>query len=931
MTGTNYKRIKLTIKPFLVLCLVFNITKVSSQDIDTPIADTLENGFTYYIKPMENSGGKVFMDLIIRSGYNRQIEGQDGLAHFVEHLPLKSLRYDAYSDKGKLGNAMRSNSIYLNGSTTSYHTSFSYHFPSSEPFLRDKGLSFLSQIALGDVPLDKISFEAEKGAFYQEVATQEIGSNIFQEAMIRAKFSNCSIDPIFPDSLWSHIQNYNIRETQEFITKWYRPELSSLIIVGEIEDISELEKRIKENFYSSPKSPPITLNNCKESLTSYPPKFLVLQNQNLDSNPRAEVKFHFFIQDSPIAPGLTELEWAFIKPLLSQTINKFLWENLNYYNSHTLPGISWSSHLPVLDLRIKKEMGKEEKSIKETFKFFNLIKYKGITKNNWKLIHNQGIKALQNPSSKTIKHWQGHLKKLALGEKTLNAEEKASLLTWWENFTIDDFNFFLRKLINQDIKDFVVLAPISPERNQSYWRNKTLEWLSKNDIKLTGQSNPKKPYYTEHPSDIFGARVFILSNGQKIIIKEFSKNKGEEEFLKFHAYKNFGGSNFNDTDYHTALLAPEIIQNSGYGNLDKFELEDIFSSTSLNGIKTYITDTESGIMGNSKERDFTLFFELIEKYFNAPRKDSLAFKDWQMNKWREYLNPGKTREISNFNSQANKILKIPVKDLAVLEKFEASKNIDIKNAYKLYDSIYRDAHGFTFLISSSVKAEEILPNLVETFGRKAPNGMVLKKPGSINKNYRDSKINKYLILVSSIPNSNALLSVKYLKKLKVNDWKTKLHFQIITALIRNRIPQIRFLQNKAIYYSGITYINNNESNQFGISIVIPTLQEQANSIAGDINKTIKDLQLNNIKEAELKKIIKEKILPRNSNNWQKNPSKTLDVLYNYYRFNEVPPQKEELENYILSISPKEIKAAASKLLVEANRKEFIGLPKKKSN
>ncbi|WP_169334100.1 insulinase family protein [Psychroflexus tropicus] len=908
-------------KLLLILLLSFKFSLSFSQADAPVIMDTLDNGFTYYIKPMNKANGQIYMDIHIRSGSNRQKKDEFDFAHFIEHLPFTAFRTKAYNENGKLEEAIRSKSFNYGGSTGHKYTSFYFYFPASNAFLQDQGLTFLKETLFGELFPTKENFEAEKGALYQEGAKVYFGLSTFQDHMIRTKFSECVATPIIPDLMWSHIQNFKISEAKDFIKKWYRPELSTLVVVGEIDDLNHIRTEIRKKFSTSNKSEPIQTKICKETLSTGPPKFMAIDNQIKDPEFRSEVKIHLFKKEDLSKSKLSESQWEYLKPILNQTIGNFFWKHLDSYNSPTRTVVRRYVDFPVLDITIKSVLGEEEKSIQKTFKLLNLLKYQGISKKEWSKIHNQKLEALNLSEPKSSKGWQDFLENKSLG-KSLSAKEKKELLAWWQKFSMEDFNRALRRLLDQPTKDFLVIAPFSSDFGEAYWKEKTKAWLTQYDPNFLTKKQNQQTDYKELEKDPLGSRVFEFANGQKVIIKEFLDQ--EREFLEFHAFQDFGANDVDPENYYEAMLAPKVIQNAGVGQLNKYELKEVMTINSIQKIAPYVTETESGIKGKLGSQNLSVFFDLLQDYIDSPRKDSLAFKDWQLNQWRSYLNPGIDRSFSDTRARVNKILKLPRKRLGVHEKYKASKKITMQNAYHVYDMIFGNSEDFTILISSSYKAEQLLPYITKRFVGPNNKERVSKNltSTSSSKQRRPTKT----IKVSSIPNANAMLALKYIKRSDPSDWKNRLKIEILKKALSDRLFEIRYVENKAMYYWKASYYYQKVSEQANISVFIPTLEEQVEEVSNEVDKIIRDLKRKELSEEQLDKIKISSIRPKYINSWEQNPVKTLGIIHDYYQFNTIPPQKSEVENFIESIRPKDIKTLAKEMFTKANKKEIVALP-----
>src|SRR5690606_29144422 len=100
-----------------------------------------------------------------------------------------------------------------------------------------------------------------------------------------------------------------------------------------------------------------------------------------------------------------------------------------------------------------------------------------------------------------------------------------------------------------------------------------------------------------------------------------------------HGFSPYGAISYPQDKFFTAINTPSIVRNTGVGELNKFQLKNYLSNTnSLKmGITPYIYYLESGIRGDSNIEDLETMLQLVYLYFTSPRKDTVAFEDWQVN------------------------------------------------------------------------------------------------------------------------------------------------------------------------------------------------------------------------------------------------------------------------------------------------------------
>src|SRR5690606_19387102 len=134
-----------------------------------------------------------------------------------------------------------------------------------------------------------------------------------------------------------------------------------------------------------------------------------------------------------------------------------------------------------------------------------------------------------------------------------------------------------------------------------------------------------------------GVRTLVLGNGVKVVLDTLNRNT---DMLYLHGFSPKGASCFSREDYFSAINGPEIVQNAGVGDLDKFVLGRFLERTSFRqGMHPYIDYFETGIKGNAKLEELEMLLQLVYLYFTQPRKDKIAYEDWKSREKENYLNP----------------------------------------------------------------------------------------------------------------------------------------------------------------------------------------------------------------------------------------------------------------------------------------------------
>ncbi|MDT0644517.1 insulinase family protein [Zunongwangia sp. F363] len=688
-----------------------------------------------------------------------------------------------------------------------------------------------------------------------------------------------------------------------------------------------------QSFFSSSEDQPVggVDEKCSEKFLNGPSQFLVLESKDQDVGNKKEVIFHCFIRDRKLN-YLTDAQWKWIKPILNRSINDLLWNQQKDYKVRYISSSNWSFNIPALDIMIKAESGYEIPALQKSYALIKGLKNKGISAPQWEKIQIQGIQNLENTDTSSFGYWSNKIKEQVLSKKKVPLESPDKIKSWWSNLSLREFNAILRDFIPEMPDDIAVIAPLTQQQNKEYWKKNTKRWIAsvrpkmikpilKNKDSLKFNDVLKTKGLKELPKDSLGSRIFKLSNGLKVVLKELPETSMNKGSINVHGFRNIGALNFPEEDYYTALLSPLVINNAGIENLDKFQLSELLSRNSIHRLQTYISDTESGINGRAQEKDLETFFQMLYKYMSSPRKDLTAFKSWKWEEWQRFLHPPYKKSTSDFVGGVNTELLIPNSSLSISKRYQAVQDIEMDKAYRIYHSIFDEAKEFTFLITSSVESEKLIP-LIDRYLGNLPN-----HNQSLFKSLDDFQLPegpKHQILdIPTITNGNTIISARYIKRQEYDDWKNRIKIQVLAKILFRKVNQLRNNKKRGIYIVIPSYSNNGDIDTTMLGVTVPCMESEANLILNDIQEIIQEMQHEEITQEELDNFLDNSIIPKYTE-WKGSTSKALERLYDYYKYDAVPPQKARVEEYCSSLTPQAIKEAAQTFFTESSRFDFIG-------
>ena len=215
----------------------------------------LKNGLTYYIKKNAKPENKVDLRLVVNAGSILEENDQQGLAHFMEHMCFNGTKR---FPKNQLVDYLQSIGVkfgqHLNAYTSFDETVYFLPLPSDSPEKLEKGFQIIEDWAFNTV-LSPQEIDKERGVVLEEYRLG-LGANKRMMGRFMPKMMhNSQYAKRLPIGQKEILENFKHESLIRFYKDWYRPNLMSVIAVGDI-DVLEMEKKIVSHFsnYENPKN-----------------------------------------------------------------------------------------------------------------------------------------------------------------------------------------------------------------------------------------------------------------------------------------------------------------------------------------------------------------------------------------------------------------------------------------------------------------------------------------------------------------------------------------------------------------------------------------------------------------------------------------------------------------------------------------------------
>ncbi|MFV8268532.1 M16 family metallopeptidase [Flavobacterium sp. GT2N3] len=629
--------------PFAVFAQQMDYSKAIPFDPSVKTG-TLENGLTYYIKKNAKPEKKVDLRLVVNAGSILEENDQQGLAHFMEHMCFNGTKR---FPKNQLVDYLQSIGVkfgqHLNAYTSFDETVYFLPIPSDNPEKLEKGFQIIEDWAFNTV-LTPEEIDKERGVVLEEY---RLGLGA-QKRMLGRYIGKMMHDSHYAERLpigqKEILEKFKHQSLINFYKDWYRPNLMSVIVVGDI-DVAEMEKKIIAHF-SSYKNPAKEKPRKFYDVPNHKETFVAVESDKEASSAQVQLIYKDYGAPKPIV-NIGDFKNYIVEGLFAALLNSRLDE---LTNSSTPPFTYGYSYYGGTFARNKKAY--QSVAMSQEDKQLNALK----------------VLVTENERAKKFGFTQGELERsklefLASIEKAYNDRDKTNSVNFvgeyqanflekepvpgiaWTYQTmkqlmplidLKDVNGLIKDYIKEDNRVIILTGPekeglkkvteqqvldalkINTDDLKPYEDAAVATSLIRNEIKpgtiVTRESNAK-----------IGTKTLVLSNGVKVTYKNTDFKNDE---VLFEAV-SLGGTNlYTNEDMKKVQFANGALAEAGFSGL---KLNDInkFMTGKIARVSPYIGSATEGLRGNTTPKDLEYLFQMTYAYFTDLNYDPEAFEGFK--------------------------------------------------------------------------------------------------------------------------------------------------------------------------------------------------------------------------------------------------------------------------------------------------------------
>lgn len=207
----------------------------------------LENGLTYWIREHATPPGKVGLWLHVASGSVNEEDPQQGLAHFLEHMAFNGSANFAPGTLVKFFEKLGMRFGADQNAFTSFdQTTYILTLPDTKPETIDSGMMYFADVGYR-LSLLPEEIDKERGVVLEEMRVRKGARQRLIEQTLPILLPGSRAANRLPIGKEDVLTNAKQDRIKSYYDKWYRPDISTLIVVGDIK-AEEIEKQIAKHF-----------------------------------------------------------------------------------------------------------------------------------------------------------------------------------------------------------------------------------------------------------------------------------------------------------------------------------------------------------------------------------------------------------------------------------------------------------------------------------------------------------------------------------------------------------------------------------------------------------------------------------------------------------------------------------------------------------
>ncbi len=888
----------------------------------------LPNGLTYYIRHNEWPEKRCDFYIAQKVGSIQEEENQRGLAHFLEHMCFNGTTHfpgDALKQYlERIGVKFGEN---LNAYTSFDETVYNINNVNMETAGAIDSCLLILHDWSHDLLLEDKEIDKERGVINEEWRMRRSAMMRMQEAAFKDLYVGSRYADRMPIGTMDIVMNFPYEDLRSYYRRWYRPDLQSLVVVGDINP-DEIEQKIKDMFADIAPAP---ADAAKREVIPVPDNDEPLVSIQKDKEQTAAYAILFFKHDATPRDFKDKVPYMMVRFLRNAVSGMF---------AERLHELAQKPDCPFSQASI--DFGEYLVAKSKASVNASVVMKEGQYLQSIAAIYRELLRAKRGgfTEAEFERYKQEYLSRVDASYEARNKVQNTSYVNQYVRHFLDNEPAPGIEWIHQNMKQIVPMLPLDavnqafpnlisdknraialfmPEKEGLQYPTKeeilkTLAEVEAEDIEVFKEDVNTDPLVPELKSkakvksvkdDFYGAKLITLSNGIKVhvLATDYAPNQ-----IALKA-SSWGGNSLYPNEEYLCAGNADMVSLGGWGSFSSTQL-----SKKLSGIQARVSpsvsDRTEGLNGSCVKKDFETMLQLTYLCFTSPRRDDEVFQS-TMARFRDAL---KNQDLNPQTALQDSIASVLYNNnvRAKRIRLEDVENISYDRILDIYKERFANAADFEFYLVGDLNIDSITPMLVKYLGALPVNKKM--------ENYKviDRKLAKgerTCIFEKEQDTPNATVNFVYHAPMKDN--------------LRNDIMVDMLEQSMSMLYTET--VREDEGGAYGVpvsaslsdypeeiatvQIKLPTAPEKMERMTKVVYDGIEKICAEGPSEDYLQKI-KEYMVRSHAENLKKN-GYWMNQLYTRTRYNQdyVTGYEETVQN----VSVADLKELAQKIFKSGNR------------
>lgn len=680
---------------------------------------TLDNGMSYYVMQNAEPENRIMLRLVVRAGSNMEEEDQKGVAHLVEHMAFNG---SEHFEQNALVHYFESIGMNFGPEVNAYtsfdETVYMLEVPADDPEMLKTGMLVLRDWACA-ISFEQEELDKERGVVTEEWRLGRGLSGRISDVMVPLLLKDSRYAERLPIGSMDVVQNVSRERVVDFYKSWYRPELMSVVLVGDA-DVKTLVQAVKDAMADVPASEE-RIERPEYAIPSHSQKSIEILRDKEQPYPLVEI-LEPVHNEKCLDEGdmLHQLVISFAEDILNERLGDITASADSPWLDAACFTDSYAQNVSFKALAFVPKQNMFDASLKMLLDEYDRLCAHGITEEELELecqavLSNVKQTYANRAHVSSASHASQIVDQIVSGEPDLSYEDYYKIMTKCVKLVrLEEVNYAAQNLFADRGTLLLALAPEDsedvPSKEQLYetWRTyqSPVALEAKQNTQLAEQlyERPETKVRVDRKyklSDL-GATEYVLENYIRII---FKKTKFVDNEFLFYAGSAGGLSLVADEDVPSASAASEYVSSSGANGISSTDIGKILSAYNVN-LSFNIDDYDEYMYGWSATSDAEELLQSLSAFFVEP---DFTDDGWER-VYSSYKTMADTHDADPDNAFGDELISLiygdDIRHAPITPEYVSQ--IDRSKAECMYRERFSNASDFTFMFVGDFNERKLL-------------------------------------------------------------------------------------------------------------------------------------------------------------------------------------------------------------------------------